>query len=130
MGFPRREIVEKIKADFPPGTRIVLTHMDDPQAPPKGTKGTVQFVDDTGTIHPNWDGGGSLGIVYGEDSCRKVDPVTVTCYGQTEEWEDREDAIRFYKEAFEGCDSNSHEHLRYITIWDALVAGEKECSDE
>ena len=128
--FPKREIVEKIKADFPPGTRIVLVQMDDPQAPRLGTKGTVNFVDDTGTIHPYWDGGGSLGVVYGKDICRKVDPVTVTCYGKAEKWEDRLDAMSFYKEAMLGCDRNSHEYQRYSAIWNALSGGSKEATDE
>ena len=46
--------------------------MDDVQAPPLGTKGTVVAVDDIGTIHVKWDNGSSLGIVLGEDLCRKV----------------------------------------------------------
>ena len=41
--------------------------MDDPQAPPIGTLGTVKGVDDTGSIMVNWDNGSSLNVVYGED---------------------------------------------------------------
>ena len=33
------------------GDRVELVHMDDPQAPPVGTCGTVTGVDDMGTIH-------------------------------------------------------------------------------
>ena len=47
--------------------------MDDPQAPPIGTKGTVLGVDDLGSIMVAWDSGGSLNVVYGEDICRKVE---------------------------------------------------------
>ena len=46
--------------------------MDDPQAPPIGTKGTVIGVDDIGSIMVRWDNGSSLNIAYGEDICRKV----------------------------------------------------------
>ena len=69
--FPNKEIVDKIKAEYPTGTRVELVSMDDMQAPPIGTKGTVNTVDDTGTIHVSWDSGSSLGIVYGEDECKK-----------------------------------------------------------
>ena len=49
------------------GARVRLVQMDDPQAPPVGTEGTVLFVDDIGTIHIAWDNGSSLGAVFGED---------------------------------------------------------------
>ncbi len=76
MLFPKKEIVDRIKRDYPAGTRVELLHMDDPYAHiPEGTKGTVSCVDDTGTIHVNWDNGSSLGVVYGEDSCREVKEV-------------------------------------------------------
>jgi len=49
----QRARVENIKRTYPPGTRIELISMSDPYAPvPSGTKGTVSFVDDMGTIHP------------------------------------------------------------------------------
>jgi len=46
--------------------------MDDMQAPPIGTKGTVTGVDDTASILVNWDNGSHLNVVYGEDKCRKI----------------------------------------------------------
>ena len=45
----------------------------DSEAPPIGTFGTITGVDDIGTIHVSWDTGGSLGIAYGEDFCRRID---------------------------------------------------------
>lgn len=72
MSFPRKEIVERIRAEYPAGTRVELVKMDDSQAPPIGTKGTVQGVDDTGSIMVKWDNGSSLHIVYGEDECKKI----------------------------------------------------------
>ena len=69
----QRARVENIKRTYPPGTRIELISMSDPYAPiPSGTKGTVSFVDDMGTIHPKWDNGRSLGVIVGEDEFRKL----------------------------------------------------------
>ena len=49
------------------GMRVKLIYMEDPQAPAPGTEGTVQFIDDMGTIHVAWDTGCSLGLVPGVD---------------------------------------------------------------
>lgn len=65
-------LIERLKKEYPAGTRVELVSMDDPQSPPAGTLGTVAFVDDIGTIHVNWDNGSGLGICYGADFCRKV----------------------------------------------------------
>lgn len=46
--------------------------MDDPQAPPVGTKGTVLGVDDVGSILVAWDNGSGLNVAFGEDICRKI----------------------------------------------------------
>ena len=59
--------IEEIKKSYPPGTRIELDYMDDPQAPPVGTKGIVTHVDGIGTIHVNWNNGSSLGVVPEKD---------------------------------------------------------------
>ena len=72
MRFPRRETVERIRREFPVGCRVELLRMDDPQAPPIGTCGTVIGVDDTGSVMVRWDNGSGLHVVYGEDECRKV----------------------------------------------------------
>ena len=72
MRFPSKETVERIREEYPAGTRVELVQMDDPQAPPVGTKGTVRGVDDIGSIMVAWDSGGSLNVVYGEDICRKI----------------------------------------------------------
>ena len=73
MVFPSREIVEHVQKEFPVGCRVVLERMDDMQAPPIGTKGTVRGVDDTGSILVRWDNGSGLNVVYGEDKCRKIE---------------------------------------------------------
>lgn len=71
MYFPRKEVVESIRADYPAGTRVKLMQMDDPQAPPIGTLGTVTGVDDTGSIMVSWDTGSSLSVIWGVDYVTK-----------------------------------------------------------
>lgn len=73
MRFPSREIVESVRKAYHAGCRVELTHMDDVQVPPVGTKGTVLGVDDTASIMVAWDSGSGLNVVYGEDSCRKIE---------------------------------------------------------
>ena len=52
--------------------RVELLQMDDIQAPPIGTQGTVIGVDDIGSIMVKWDTGGRLSVVYGEDHCKLI----------------------------------------------------------
>ncbi len=47
MRFPSKETVERVRREYPTGTRVELVRMDDVQAPPTGTLGTVMGVDDT-----------------------------------------------------------------------------------
>ncbi len=72
MRFPSKKIVELMRKQYPNGTRVELLKMDDAQAPPLGTKGTVTGVDDTASILVNWDTGSSLNVIYGEDLVKKV----------------------------------------------------------
>ena len=72
MKFPSREIVERIRREYPAGTRVERVRMEDVQAPPAGTKGTVKGVDDTGLRRQCWENGSGLNVVYGEDMVRKV----------------------------------------------------------
>lgn len=72
MGFPNKETVDRIRREYHVGTRVVLVRMDDVQAPPVGTKGTVLGVDDTGSLLMRWDTGSSLNVVYGEDIVGKI----------------------------------------------------------
>ena len=73
MRFPSKETVERIRKEYPVGTRVELVRMDDPQAPPVGTKGIVRGVDDIGSIMVRWDNGSTLSVAYGEDLCRRID---------------------------------------------------------
>jgi len=74
MQFPSKETVDRVRRQYPKGARVELVRMDDRQAPPIGTKGTVLGVDDTGSLLMRWDNGSGLNVVYGEDVVRKIDP--------------------------------------------------------
>lgn len=67
-----KRTIDNMRLSLPRGCRVELLRMEDPQAPPIGTLGTVKAVDDIGTIHVAWDNGSSLGVVLGVDDCRKV----------------------------------------------------------
>ena len=69
----KRETVERLRKEYSRGCRVQLVKMDDPQAPPVGTCGTVIGVDDIGSIMVNWDNGCGLSVAYGEDRCRRID---------------------------------------------------------
>ena len=72
MMFPKQKVVEKIRKEYPKGTRVKLVKMDDVQAPPIGTKGTVIGIDDIGSIMVAWDNGSSLNVIYNVDKCIKI----------------------------------------------------------
>ena len=72
MRMISKEALQALRERYPAGTRVELVQMDDPQAPPVGTKGTVKGVDDIGSIMVAWDNGCGLSMAYGEDICRKV----------------------------------------------------------
>ena len=68
------EILKQLKEYYTAGTRVMLIRMSDPYTSLRnGDRGTVTMVDDIGTIHVNWDRGSMLGIVFGEDECRRIE---------------------------------------------------------
>lgn len=69
---PNQETINFLREEYPAGCRVTLLKMDDVQAPPIGTEGTVMGVDDIGSILVHWDNGSSLNVVYGEDVCRRI----------------------------------------------------------
>ena len=73
MKTPKPEIIDRLREQYPVGCRVELLKMDDRQAPPIGTLGTVIGVDAIGTVHVDWDNGCGLGVAYGEDACRMVE---------------------------------------------------------
>ena len=72
MKFPNKSVIERLREEYPAGARVELVSMDDPQAPPAGTKGTVYAVDDTGSLCVRWDNGSGLNVIYGEDVVKKI----------------------------------------------------------
>lgn len=72
MNVISKEKLEYLRKTYAPGTRVRLEYMDDVQAPPIGTSGTVKGVDDIGSIMIQWDNGSSLSVVYGYDRCKII----------------------------------------------------------
>ena len=71
--LPLRETIECLRKRYPKGTRVELVSMDDPYGKLKpGDRGTVDFIDDAGTIFVSWDCGSHLGVIYGEDRIRII----------------------------------------------------------
>ena len=68
------EMLKQLKEYYTTGTRVMLIRMSDPYTNLRqGDRGTVMMVDDIGSIHVNWDRGSTLGVVFGEDECRRID---------------------------------------------------------
>lgn len=72
-GFLSQGQVERIKKQYPVGTRIEMISMDDPYSPIEpGTQGTIDYVDDVGTLHCKFDNGRTLGVIPSEDSFKTI----------------------------------------------------------
>ena len=128
MRFPSKDTVERIRRDYPAGTRVELVRMDDAQAPLAGTLGTVLGVDDTGSLLMRWDNGSGLNVVYGEDIVRKIPVVKTVCYGKAKEWYSRAEAEQFFFHAM--MNSEGSEQSRYMKIYTELRLGNTLCTDE
>lgn len=63
MRFPTRTEIEQLQRVYHKGLRVKLLKMNDSYSVEEGTLGTVQMVDDAGTIHVKWDNGRRLGVV-------------------------------------------------------------------
>jgi hypothetical protein len=73
MKFPSKEEVAAVREAYPVGSVVEIVSMSDPYRDmPRGTRGVVTRVDDTGTVFAKWANKSSLGAVYGEDTIRKV----------------------------------------------------------
>jgi hypothetical protein len=75
MQFPSKEQVERVRQEYPKGTRIEVTAINDPYSNSKltvGSFGTADFVDDTGTLFCYFDNGEYIGLLYGVGRYRKV----------------------------------------------------------
>ena len=64
-------LAERQREKYPPGTRLMLLHMNDPFAPVEpGTRGTVKSIDSMAQIHMRWDNGRTLALNSEEDAFR------------------------------------------------------------
>ena len=72
MKYPNKDYIEHLRRKYPPGTRLQLSCMEDEMAVPPGSMGTVDFIDDAGQIHMNWDCGRSLALIPGVDSFSRI----------------------------------------------------------
>lgn len=71
--FMSRDKVAYYKNEYPKGTRIQLDDMqNDPHPIETGTKGTVDFVDDIGTLFVRFDNGRYLGVCPDADKFHKI----------------------------------------------------------
>ena len=73
-GLPTRAQVERIRQQYPVGTKVRMLHMTDPFEPiTAGTVGTVAYVDDAGSVHMKWENGRTLAFIPGEDYAEIID---------------------------------------------------------
>ena len=72
--LPSKEIVLALRRQYPKGARVALVRMNDPYTKLRpGDLGTVDFIDDVGTLFCRWDNGSTIGAVFGEDEIRLYD---------------------------------------------------------
>ena len=64
--------VNAVQKLIKPGTRIELIEMNDPHGVPTGSLGTVDFIDDAGQVHMNWDCGSTLALIPNVDDFRII----------------------------------------------------------
>jgi len=63
MRFPSKAEIERLRRQYPIGTKVELVSMNDKQAPPAGTVGRVWGIDDAGSILVRWENGSSLSLI-------------------------------------------------------------------
>lgn len=67
------EMAVRFREMYPPGTRLLLLHMDDTLHPmPSGIRGTVESIDDQCQITTVWDNGSVRRLQPDNDSFRKL----------------------------------------------------------
>lgn len=76
MGYYRHydeELVSRVRADYPQGTRVMCDLMeDDPHPIEAGETGTVQYVDDAASVCVKWDSGRILSLLWGKDRFHRI----------------------------------------------------------
>ena len=80
MGYiVKKEELEALREKYPQGCRVELVKMDDPyREMPPGLQGVVTGIDDSGSIHVDWQNGSSLAVIFGEDYAVKIEDGEVT----------------------------------------------------
>ena len=75
MNRPTHDVLADLRKRYPRGCHVKLIRMNDPYCRDlkPGMMGMVTHVDDIDTIHVAWDCGSSLGVLFGEDSCTRID---------------------------------------------------------
>lgn len=71
FGVTQKEL-DRLRQQYPKGTRLKLISMEDPQGVPEGTVGEVELVDDIGQIHVRWETGSGLALIPEVDRFQKV----------------------------------------------------------
>lgn len=69
-----------------PGDYVRLIHMVDQYAPPSGTIGLVNSIDDLGHVMVTWENGSSLSIIHGFDQYEILSKYEVEKYIKTQEF--------------------------------------------
>ena len=128
MKIPSENELDRIRREYPVGTIIELISMPDKFAPPKGTLGEIEGVDDLGDILVRWQTGSSLKVILSEDRIRKVNGAITICYGHREYWHSRKEAADYFLEGL--CATEGSESERYSKIYAELICGKTVCSDE
>lgn len=67
-----RNQVERLRREYPAGTKVELQNMVGETQMPSGLTGVVKFVDDIGSIHVSWENGSSLALIPGEDEFQVI----------------------------------------------------------
>ena len=60
--------VAYLRTVYKPGVRVAVHYMEDPYPVEPGTEGSVDHVDDAGTIHCKFDNGRFIGLIPGVDT--------------------------------------------------------------
>ena len=74
MKYPNWKTVDLIREIYPKDTVVSLRKMEDAYAPPKGTIGVVDGVDDAANILISWQNGSHLSAIFGVDEIDIVLP--------------------------------------------------------
>lgn len=117
--------VELLRQRYPEGTRICLDHMEDLCPVESGTCGTVQFVDDAGTLHCKFVNGRTLGVIPDVDKFHKIDQEQIQTDEQTEEITEAEDIEESEEMNISMCRSSFEKSLAVFFIAERNVVNDK-----